>query len=71
MTKVESEGCVSKKQHQTKHHDRSHHDAAVKHHTEDVYTESQPAWVRYILIGLVVVVVVTLTVLFAGGLIKW
>jgi hypothetical protein len=65
------EGWVSKKQHQTKHHDRSKHDAAVKHHNEEVYSSAQPKWVRYVLIGVVAVVVVSLTLLFVGGLIKW
>ena len=62
---------MSKKQHQTKHHDRSKHDAAVKQHNEDVYTEAQPPWLRYALIGLAAVVIVSLTLLFVGGLIKW
>jgi hypothetical protein len=62
---------VSKKQHQTKHHDRSKHDAAVKHHNEDVYAGGQPPWVRYMLIAVAVVAVVSLTVLFIGGFIRW
>jgi hypothetical protein len=62
---------LSKKQHQTKHHDRSKHDAAARHHAEEVYEEEQPRWVRYALIGLAAVVVVSLTLLFVGGFIRW
>jgi hypothetical protein len=62
---------VSKKQHQTKHHDRSHHDAAARHHVEEVYETEQPRWVRYTLIGLASIIVVTLTLLFVGGFIRW
>jgi hypothetical protein len=62
---------VSKKQHQTKHHDRTRHDAAARHHTDEVYTTGQPGWVRYMLIGVATVIVVSLTLLFVAGFIRW
>ena len=66
-----SGGNVSKKQHQTKHHDRSAHDAAARHHAEEVYETEQPTWVRYALIGIASFIVVSLTLFFVGGFIRW
>lgn len=52
--------------------ERRKHDAAVKHHEENVYSEpSQPKWVLYTLYVVIGVVVVSLTLLFVGGFIKW
>jgi hypothetical protein len=67
---------VSKKQHHHKdagqhNAERRKHDAAARHQAEEVYREEQPKWMRYALIALAGIVVVSLTVLFVGGFIKW
>jgi hypothetical protein len=67
---------MSKKQHHRKdagQHDaeRRRHDAAARHEEEQVYREEQPKWMRYSLIVLAGIVVASLTLLFAGGFIRW
>lgn len=51
--------------------ERREHDAAARRYEENVYSEQQPKAVRWVLYLLVAVVVITLTVMFIGGFIRW
>ncbi len=70
---------VSKKHKQQKHHTESspsheprrEHDRKTREHVDDVYVGGVSKNMRYALIGVAAIMVVTLTVLFIGGFIKW
>lgn len=71
---------MSKKHKQQKHHTESspshsarrEHDRKTRAHNEDVYASGGVSKnVRYGLIAVAAIMVVTLTVLFIGGFIRW
>ena len=65
---------MSKKQHSEsgRHRgERRKHDADKRHHEQDVYNEPEPNLIRYAIYALIGIVVVSFTLLFVGGFIKW